>query len=68
MRSETLPEQQLVYRVRVVSSFLHAGIPIAKLTYFRDIYILDENAFRLTDRRNMSDYISFIRKEVVSGC
>ena len=55
-----------MYRVRIVSYFLHAGVPIAKLMYFRDI--LEENAFRLTDRRNLSDYISFIRKEVVSGC
>ena len=61
MRGETFPEQQQVYFVRVVSSFLCAGVPIAKLTYFRDI--LEENAFRLADRRNMSDYISFIHKE-----
>ena len=28
MRGETLPEQQQVYHVRVVSSFLRAGAPL----------------------------------------
>ena len=40
-----------MHHVYVVSSFLHAGVPIAKLTYFRDI--LEENLVRLTYRRNM---------------
>ena len=45
LRGETLPMQQHVYRVKVVTALLRAGIP---LDSFRDI--LEENAYRLTDR------------------
>ena len=41
-----------MHHVYVVSSFLHAGVPIAKLTNFRDI--LEENVVHLTYRRNMN--------------
>ena len=59
-RGETLPQQQ-VYRVKVVSAFLKAGIPLNKIESFREL--LGENALRLTDRRNMHDYIPFIHRE-----
>lgn len=61
LRGETLPEDQQVYRVKVVTAFLKAGIALNKLDSFRDI--LEDNAFRLSDRRNMHDYIPFILKE-----
>ena len=61
LRSETLPEQQQVYRVKVVTALLRAGIPLSKLDSFRDV--LEENAYRLTDRRHMSDLVPFILKE-----
>ena len=54
-RRESLPEEQQVYRV---STFLKAGVPLSKMDSFRDL--LEENAFRLTDRRNMQDYVPFI--------
>ena len=60
-RGETLPQEQQVYRVKVVTSFLKAGVPLNKIDSFRDI--LEEKAYRLTDRRNMSDYVPFILKE-----
>lgn len=60
-RGETLPQEQQVYRVKVVTSFLKAGVLLNKIDSFRDI--LEENAYRLTDRRNMSDYVPFILKE-----
>ena len=60
-RGESLPEEQQVYRVKVVSSFLKAGVPLSKMDSFRDL--LEENAFRLTDRCNMQDYVLFILKE-----
>ena len=60
-RGETLPEEQQIYRVKVVSTFLKAGVPLSKMDSFRDL--LEENAFRLTDRRNMQDYVPFILKE-----
>ena len=46
-RGETLPQQQQVYRVKVVSAFLKAGVPLNKIECFRDF--LEENAHRLTD-------------------
>ena len=61
---ETLPEQQQVYRVKVVSAFLRAGVPLNKIGFFRDI--LEENAFRLSDRRNMQDYVPFVLNEEVA--
>ena len=61
LRGETLPMQQQVYRVKVVTALLRAGIPLLKLDSFRDI--LEENAYRLTDRRHMFDLVPFILKE-----
>ena len=60
LRGETLPEQQQVYRVKVVTAFLRAGIPLSKLDSFRDL--LEENAYRLTDRRHMFDLVPFVLK------
>lgn len=61
LRGETLPIQQQVYHVKVVTALLRAGIPLSKLDSFRDI--LEENAYRLTDRRHMFDLVPFILKE-----
>ena len=57
-RGETLPEDQRVYRVRVVRVFLHTATPLNKLSYFRSL--LEENALRLADRRQMADLIPFV--------
>ena len=43
---ENLPEQHQVFRVKVVRSFLRAGIPLNKINAFKDI--LEENGYRLT--------------------
>ena len=56
-RGETLSTDQRVYRIKVVMSFLKAGVPLAKLDHFRDI--LEEHAYRLCDRRGMSDLIPY---------
>ena len=58
---ETLPEQQQVYHVKVVTTFLKAGVPLSKIELIRDL--LKENAYRLTDRRNMLDYVPFTLKD-----
>lgn len=55
---ETLPPDQRVYRIKVVMAFLRAGVPLSKMISFREL--LEENAFRLSDRRHMSDVIPFI--------
>ena len=57
-KGETLPQDQRVYRVKVVRTFLRAGVPLNKIPVFREL--LEENALRLTDRRHMSDVVPFI--------
>ena len=59
LRGETLPEQ--VYRVKVVTALIRAGIPLSKLDSFSDIF--EENAYRLSDSRHMFDLVPFILKE-----
>ena len=61
LRGETLPQQQQVYRIKMVTAFLKAGVPLSKIESFREL--LKENAYRLTDRRNMHDYVPFILKD-----
>lgn len=70
--SQTLPQDQRIYRVKVVTSFLGAGVPLNKLECLREL--LEEDAYRLTDRRHVSDLIPFIAsqeqpriKEDISG-
>lgn len=57
-KGETLPDEQRVYRVRVLKTFLRAGVPLAKLKYFREL--LEEGAYRLTDPRHMLDIVPFV--------
>uniref|UniRef100_A0A1X7TCL5 Uncharacterized protein n=1 Tax=Amphimedon queenslandica TaxID=400682 RepID=A0A1X7TCL5_AMPQE len=45
-RGETLFTKTQVFRVKVVKSFLKAGVPLSKVDYFRD---LEETGYRLTD-------------------
>ena len=58
LRGETLPEQQQIFRVKVVSCFLHAAVPLSKVDLFRSL--LEETAFRLTHRRYLMDYVPLI--------
>lgn len=63
---ETLSESVRVYRVRVLKTFLKAGVkagvPLGKLDVFREL--LEENAFRLCDSSIMRELIPFVRKQV----
>lgn len=52
---ETLPTEQRVYRVKVVQTFLRAGVPISKIEHFRPL--LEEFGYRLAGRKQMSDLI-----------
>ena len=45
---ETLPEEERVYRVRVVQAFLCTATPLNKLAHFWGLF--EENALRLTDK------------------
>lgn len=47
--------------MKVVRSFLKAGVPLSKVSSFREI--LEETGYRLTDRRHLFDMIPFILKE-----
>ena len=58
---KTLPQDQRVYPVKVVMAFLRAGVPLNKIESFREL--LEENAFRLSDRHHMSDIIPFISSQ-----
>ena len=51
-----MPEDKRVYCVKLVTAFLLAAIPLTKIDSLRDL--LEENGFRLTDRRRMSDIYS----------
>lgn len=60
-KEETLPEDQRVYCIKVVQTFLRCGAPLNKIPEFREF--LEENALRLTDRRHMSDMVPFILEQ-----
>lgn len=55
---QTLPEAHRVYRIKVVTTFLKAGVPLNKLHHFRDL--LEERAYKLADPRGMHDLIPFV--------
>ena len=60
-RGATLSEQQQVFCVKVVKAFLQAGVPLSKIRHFREL--LEENGYRLTDKRHLVDLIPFILEE-----
>ena len=45
MKGETLPAEMQVYRVKVLTAFLHAAVPLSKLRK-----LLEGGAYRLSDR------------------
>ena len=57
---ETLPESTRVYRVRVVSTMLKAGVPLNKLDKFRDL--LEESVLSLTTSSSLRQLLQFIRQ------
>ena len=59
--SDTVCDAHRVYRIKVLMSFMRAGVPISKLKYFRDI--LEENSMRLTDPSNMLQLVPFVLEE-----
>ena len=60
-QGETLPEQQQVFRVKVVKSFLQAVVPLCKVDHFRALF--EETGYRLTDKRFLFEHIPFILEE-----
>ena len=56
-----MPDSQQVYRVKVVTCFLKAAVPLRKLDCFCEL--LEEHAYRLSDRRHLFDLIPFVHSE-----
>ena len=60
-RGETLPEQQHVFHVKVVKTFIQAGVPLGNVDQFRALF--EETGYRLTDKRFLFDLIPFILED-----
>lgn len=60
---EGLPSSTRVYRIKVVTSMLKAGIPLSKIDILRDV--LEEHAFALTSSSHLRQLIPFIHQEEV---
>ena len=58
---KTLSEEVRVYRIKVVTSFLKAGVLLSKTDSFRDL--LEENAFWLSQASNLSQLVPFIHQQ-----
>ena len=65
-KGETLPEEQKVYRAKVVFAFMEAGIPLSKLDCPALREILEDSQFRLTHSRHMMDLVPFVLQEECS--
>ena len=61
LSGKTLPECVRVHRIKVVTAFLKAGVPLNRLDCFHEI--LEESVFRLTGCDNLCDYIPFVQQQ-----
>lgn len=57
-KNADIDDEQRIYHVKVMQSFLTAGVPLNKLLLFRKL--LEENGCHLTDHHYLSDLIPFI--------
>jgi len=58
LKSEVLPEQQQVFRVKVVTAFHFCCHPPEQAWD-----LIEEGAYQLTDLRHMSDLVPFVLKQ-----
>ena len=56
-----LPEQQQVFHVKVVKTFLQAGVPLGKIDHFHGLF--EETGHLLIDKRFLFNLIPFILEE-----
>ena len=61
---ETLPDSTRVFRVKVVTALLNAGVPLSKLDYFRDQF--EENGYALCDSSHLRRLVPFILQDEIS--
>lgn len=52
---------EFIYRIKVVSTFLKAGVPLLKADIFHSL--LEERGFRLSDSSNLYQLIPFLHEE-----
>ncbi|KAK3725261.1 hypothetical protein QZH41_001278 [Actinostola sp. cb2023] len=62
-KDSTLPVEECAYRLEVVTEFLKAGIPIAKIDMLRSL--LEKNGYRLTGSSNLGQYVSMALKQEI---
>ena len=58
---ENLPENERIYRIKVLTCFLKSGTPLNKLDCFRDIF--EEGGYRLTSSKHLGELIPFVRRQ-----
>lgn len=61
LEGETLPINQQVYRVKVLTAFLGAAVPLNKLDCLKQLF--EENGLCLTDRSHLANLIPFVLEE-----
>ena len=59
-----LPDSTRVYRVKVMTTMLKAGVPLNKIEVFRDL--LEEHGYALTSSTHLRQLIPFIHQEELS--
>lgn len=60
---ESLPEAHKLWRIKVLTSFLKAGVPLMKIDQLRGL--LEEHVSNLSDQRRMSDLIQSEEKQKI---
>ena len=58
-------EDHKLWRVKVVTTFMRAGVPLAKVDHFREL--LEERGYRLSNRRGMCDLIPLVQSGEQQG-
>lgn len=58
---EGLPDSVRVHRVKVVTVFMKAGVPLTKVDCLCDL--LEENTYRLSNSQNLRQLIQFIQQQ-----
>lgn len=62
---ETLSSEGQVHRIKVVGTFLKAGVPMNEVDSFREL--LEENCLCLAERSTLSDRIPFVHEMEKNG-
>ena len=62
-KGETLSMESRVFRVKIITAFLKAGVAINKIDCFRSI--LEESSYRLTSGSHMAEFIPVVRQEEI---